>query len=76
LDATTTSYRALLLEFFFQIHDPTTRNRQDSDVGASYRSAIYCVSDEQKRSAVDTIADVNASDLWPGKAVTESALES
>jgi peptide-methionine (S)-S-oxide reductase len=71
-DPAITSYRALL-EFFFQIHDPTTRNRQGNDVGASYRSAIYYVNDEQKRIAEDTIADVNASGLWPGKAVTEVA---
>jgi peptide-methionine (S)-S-oxide reductase len=64
------SYRALL-EFFFQIHDPTTRNRQGNDMGASYRSAIFYTSDEQRRVAEDTIADVNASGLWPGKAVTE-----
>jgi peptide-methionine (S)-S-oxide reductase len=64
------SYRKLL-EFFFQIHDPTTRNRQGNDVGPSYRSAIFYTSDEQKRVALDTIADVNASGLWPGKAVTE-----
>ncbi len=63
------SYRDLL-EFFFQIHDPTTKNRQGNDVGASYRSAIYYTSDEQKRLAEDTIADVDASGLWPGKAVT------
>ena len=62
-----------LLEFFFQIHDPTTRHRQGNDVGASYRSAIFYTSDEQKRIAEDTIADVNASGLWPGKAVTEDA---
>ena len=62
-----------LLEFFFQIHDPTTRNRQGNDVGTSYRSAIYFTSDEQKRVAEDTIADVNASGLWPGKVVTELA---
>ena len=60
-----------LLEFFFQIHDPTTRNRQGNDVGASYRSAIFYATDEQKRVAEDTIADVNASGLWPGKVVTE-----
>ena len=60
-----------LLEFFFQIHDPTTRNRQGNDIGASYRSAIYYTSDEQKRIAEDTIADVDASGLWPGKVVTE-----
>jgi peptide-methionine (S)-S-oxide reductase len=69
-DPTITSYRALL-EFFFQIHDPTTRNRQGNDVGASYRSAIYYVNDEQRRIAEDTIADVNAAALWPGKVVTE-----
>jgi len=66
------SYRRLL-EFFFQIHDPTTRNRQGNDVGTSYRSAIFYTSEEQERIAVDTIADVNASGLWPGKVVTEVA---
>jgi peptide-methionine (S)-S-oxide reductase len=66
------SYRKLL-EFFFQIHDPTTRNRQGNDVGASYRSAIYYTSDEQKHTAEDTIADVDESGLWPGKVVTEVA---
>ena len=66
------SYRRLL-EFFFQIHDPTTLNRQGNDRGLSYRSAIYYTSDEQKRVAEDTIADVNASGLWPGKVVTEVA---
>jgi peptide-methionine (S)-S-oxide reductase len=71
-DPTITSYRTLL-EFFFQIHDPTTRNRQGNDVGASYRSAIFYANDEQKRIAEDTIADVNASGLWPGKAVTQVA---
>jgi peptide-methionine (S)-S-oxide reductase len=71
-DPTITSYRALL-EFFFQIHDPTTRNRQGNDVGASYRSGIFYVDDVQKRIAKDTIADVNASGLWPGVAVTEVA---
>ena len=65
-------YRALL-ELFFQIHDPTTRNRQGNDVGPSYRSAIYYTSDEQRRIAQDTIADVDASGLWPGKVVTEVA---
>ncbi len=62
-----------ILEFFFQIHDPTTKNRQGNDVGTSYRSAIYYTSDEQRRIAEDTIADVDASGLWPGKAVTEVA---
>jgi peptide-methionine (S)-S-oxide reductase len=66
------SYRQLL-EFFFQIHDPTTKNRQGNDRGTSYRSAIYFTSDEQKRTAEDTIADVEASGLWPGKVVTEVA---
>ena len=64
------SYRDLL-EFFFQIHDPTTKNRQGNDVGMSYRSAIYYADDEQRRVAEDTIADVDASGLWPGKVVTE-----
>jgi len=62
-----------ILEFFFQIHDPTTRNRQGNDIGTSYRSAIFYTSDEQKRIAQDTIADVEASKLWPGKVVTEVA---
>ena len=62
---------ATLLEFFFQIHDPTTKNRQGNDRGTSYRSAIFYVDDEQKRIALDTIADVEASGLWPGKVVTE-----
>ncbi len=69
-DPARTSYRDIL-EFFFQIHDPTTRNRQGNDVGTSYRSAIFYVDDEQKRVAEDTIADVDASGLWPGKVVTE-----
>lgn len=64
------SYRRLL-EFFFQIHDPTTENRQGNDRGASYRSAIYYVDEDQKAVALDTIADVDASGLWPGKVVTE-----
>ena len=64
------SYRQIL-EFFFQIHDPTTVNRQGNDIGTSYRSALFYLSDEQKRVAEDTIADVEASDLWPGKVVTE-----
>ena len=66
------SYRELL-EFFFQIHDPTTKNRQGNDVGRSYRSAIFYTDDTQKAVAVDTIADVDASGLWPGKVVTEVA---
>jgi peptide-methionine (S)-S-oxide reductase len=69
-DPQVTDYRRML-EFFFQIHDPSTRNRQGNDLGASYRSAIFYLSDEQKRIAEDTIADVDASDLWPGKVVTE-----
>jgi peptide-methionine (S)-S-oxide reductase len=60
-----------ILEFFFQIHDPTTRNRQGNDIGMSYRSAIFYTSDEQKQVAEQTIADVDASGRWPGKVVTE-----
>ena len=71
-DPSATSYRALL-EFFFQIHDPTTVDRQGNDRGSSYRSGIYYASEEQRRIAVDTIADVEASGLWPGKVVTELA---
>ncbi len=66
------SYRELL-EFFFQIHDPSTLNRQGNDRGMSYRSAIYYLTDEQKRIAEETIADVDACGLWPGKVVTELA---
>ena len=66
------SYRKLL-EFFFQVHDPTTRNRQGNDTGLSYRSAIYFTSEEQQRVAADTIADVDASGLWPGRVITELA---
>ena len=69
-DPARVSYRKIL-EFFFQIHDPTTLNRQGNDRGESYRSAIFYLDDEQKAVAEDTIADVNASGLWPGKAVTE-----
>lgn len=69
-DPQMTSFRQML-EFFFQIHDPSTENRQGNDLGASYRSAIFYLSDEQKRIAEDTIADVDASGLWPGKVVTE-----
>ncbi|MBM3559252.1 MAG: peptide-methionine (S)-S-oxide reductase MsrA [Alphaproteobacteria bacterium] len=71
-DPAQTSFRALL-EFFFQIHDPTTKNRQGNDIGTSYRSGIYYTSAEQKRVAEETIADVNASGLWPAKVVTELA---
>jgi peptide-methionine (S)-S-oxide reductase len=60
-----------LLAFFFQVHDPTTKNRQGNDVGTSYRSAIFYTTEEQKRIAQETIADVDASGLWPGKVVTE-----
>ncbi|SOC07572.1 peptide-methionine (S)-S-oxide reductase [Rhodobacter sp. JA431] len=66
------SYRRLL-EFFFQIHDPTTLNRQGNDHGLSYRSAIYFLDEAQQQTALDTIADVDASGLWPGKLVTEVA---
>ena len=69
-DPAQTDFRNML-EFFFQIHDPTTKNRQGNDVGTSYRSAIFYTDDEQKRIAMDTIADVDASGLWPGKVVTE-----
>ncbi|GHF45397.1 peptide-methionine (S)-S-oxide reductase MsrA [Streptomyces griseosporeus] len=69
-DPAVTGYRDLL-EFFFQIHDPTTRDRQGNDIGRSYRSAIYHTDEEQRRVALDTIADVDASGLWPGKVVTE-----
>ena len=69
-DPAKTSYRRLL-EFFFQIHDPTTPNRQGNDIGMSYRSAIYYCNDAQKSEALDTIADVDASGLWPGKVATE-----
>ena len=69
-DPSVTSFREVLA-FFFQIHDPTTENRQGNDMGMSYRSAIYFTNDEQKTVAEDTIADVDASGLWPGKVVTE-----
>lgn len=71
-DPSVISYRQIL-EFFFQIHDPSTANRQGNDVGLSYRSAIFYTSEEQQRVALETIADVDASDLWPGKVVTELA---
>jgi peptide-methionine (S)-S-oxide reductase len=71
-DPARTSFRRLL-EFFFQIHDPSTPNRQGNDRGASYRSAIYFTSEAQRQVAIDTIADVNGSGLWPGRVVTEVA---
>ncbi len=71
-DPKTIDYRTIL-ELFFQIHDPSTRDRQGNDRGPSYRSAIYYTSDEQKRVALETIADIDASKLWPGKVVTEVA---
>ena len=71
-DPAETSYRAFL-EFFFQIHDPTTRDRQGNDRGRAYRSAIFYATTEQKAVAEDTIADVEAAGLWPGKVVTEVA---
>jgi peptide-methionine (S)-S-oxide reductase len=71
-DPALTTYRDVL-EYFFQIHDPTTRDRQGNDIGPSYRSAIFYTSRQQKRIAEDTIADVDASGLWPRKVVTEVA---
>ena len=71
-DPAKVSYRQIL-EFFFQIHDPTTKNRQGNDVGSAYRSAIYYENEQQKAVALDTIADVEASSIWPGKVVTELA---
>ncbi len=71
-DPAVISYRTLL-EFFFQIHDPTTKDRQGNDRGVSYRSAIYYLDDDQKAVIDDTIADVNASGIWPGPVVTEVA---
>ena len=69
-DSDVISYKTLL-EFFFQIHDPTTRNRQGNDKGASYRSAIFYMNDEQKQVAEELIAEMNASKKWPGPVVTE-----
>jgi len=69
-DPTVTSYRDILA-FFFQIHDPTTKDRQGNDRGTSYRSAIYYVDGDQHQTALDVIADVEASELWPGKVVTD-----
>ncbi|MEV1291076.1 peptide-methionine (S)-S-oxide reductase MsrA [Pseudonocardia sp. NPDC049635] len=60
-----------ILEFFFQIHDPTTKDRQGNDIGRSYRSVIFYANDEQRRIALDTIADVDASGLWPGRVTTD-----
>lgn len=71
-DPLITNFRNIL-EFFFQIHDPTTPNRQGNDIGASYRSAIFYTSAQQKELALQTIADVDACQLWPGKVVTEVA---
>jgi peptide-methionine (S)-S-oxide reductase len=71
-DPSVVTYRDLL-ELFFQIHDPTTKDRQGNDIGTSYRSGIYYLDDEQKQIATDTIADVDASGLWPGPVVTEVA---
>ena len=71
-DPSVISYRKIL-EFFFQIHDPSTADRQGNDLGTSYRSAIFYVDEQQKATAIDTIADVDASGLWPGKVVTELA---
>ncbi|MGW9208832.1 peptide-methionine (S)-S-oxide reductase MsrA [Embleya sp. NPDC055664] len=69
-DPSVTSYRDIL-QFFFQIHDPTTRDRQGNDIGRSYRSAIFYADEQQQATALETIADVEASGLWPGKVVTE-----
>jgi peptide-methionine (S)-S-oxide reductase len=69
-DPSKVSYRRIL-EFFFQIHDPTTHNRQGNDMGMSYRSAIFYTDDEQRQIAMATIEDIDASGLWPGKIVTE-----
>ena len=69
-DPETISYRELL-EFFFQIHDPSTKDRQGNDIGTSYRSAIFYTTDEQRKVAEDTIADVDSAGIWPGKVVTE-----
>lgn len=71
-DPAVTSYRSLLA-YFFQIHDPTTPDRQGNDRGTSYRSAIYFVSEAQRLEAIDVIKDVEASGLWPGKVVTQLA---
>ena len=71
-DPAVISYRQIL-EFFFQIHDPSTRDRQGNDRGASYRSAVYYQNEQQHQTVLDTIADVDASGLWPGKVVTEVA---
>ena len=72
-DPAVLSYEELLEKWFFRLHDPTTLNRQGNDIGASYRSAIFYLDDEQRRVAEDAIADVDASGRWPGKVVTEVA---
>ncbi len=69
-DSAMISYRTLL-EFFFKIHDPTTVDRQGNDIGSSYRSHIFSLSDEQRQTALETIEDVDASGKWPGKVVTK-----
>ena len=69
-DPAVISYRKLL-EYFFQIHNPTTRNRQGNDIGASYRSAIFYLDDTQRDTATQLIAEMDASGIWPGKIVTE-----
>ncbi|WP_434810153.1 peptide-methionine (S)-S-oxide reductase MsrA [Microbacterium sp. bgisy189] len=68
-DPSQTTYRDIL-SFFFQIHDPSTLNRQGNDIGTSYRSAIFPTTPEQAAVARDTIADVDASGLWPAPVVT------
>lgn len=71
-DPAQVSYREIL-ELFFQIHDPTTKDRQGNDVGSQYRSAILVTDETQEKVARETIADVEASGLWPGPVVTEIA---
>lgn len=69
-DATVISYRQLL-EFFFQIHDPTTKNRQGNDVGSSYRSAILYLDAQQRETALQLIEAIDSAGLWPAPVVTE-----